>query len=104
MTTLLGACVPGQATPSTSASAAGQAQVMMRGLAYEPADLEIAAGTTVTWVNGDVAAHDVTAADGSFASGTLQEGETYSLTFDRPGTWAYTCTLHPEMTGLVKVR
>jgi plastocyanin len=73
-------------------------------LAYSPASLTVPAGTTIAWINRETAAHDVAADDGSFTSPTLQRGDTWTRTFDLPGTWTYHCTIHPEMTGTITVR
>ena len=60
-------------------------------------------GDTVTWNNDSSRQHTVTANDGSFDSGHLAVGDTYSRAFPSPGTFAYHCTLHPFMTGEVDV-
>jgi plastocyanin len=101
---VLGGCTEPAPSHPADVPGPGTVQVTIRGLAYEPAALDIPAGTTVTWVNEDVAAHDVTAVDGSFASPTLQQGDDYTRTFASAGSWSYTCILHPEMTGVVTVR
>jgi nitrite reductase (NO-forming) len=75
----------------------------------DPADysvnvLTIKAGTTVTWTNDDPGMiHTVTAADGSFDSGFLNEGQTWSYTFEEPGEFEYFCTPHPWMRAKVIV-
>lgn len=79
------------------------AAVSIVGFAFQPGSLEVAAGTTVTWTNDDPAPHTVTAADGSFDSGTLASGATFSQVFDQAGTFAYACAIHPTMTGTIIV-
>ena len=76
----------------------------MRNLAYTPARIEIAAGTTVEWTNNDPLAHTVTALDKSFDSGPIESGRTWRYTFTRPGTYDFNCTPHPFMKGQVVVR
>lgn len=76
--------------------------------AENPADysvnvLTVKAGTTVTWSNGDAMMHTVTAVDGSFDSGFLNEGDTWSYTFDTPGEYEYFCSPHPWMRAKVIV-
>jgi plastocyanin len=71
--------------------------------AFDPATLEVSVGTTVTWTNNDSAAHTVTADDGSFQSGRLEQGESFSYTFDTPGTFSYHCEYHANMTATVTV-
>lgn len=65
--------------------------------------LEIPVGTTVTWTNQDPIIHTVTAADGSFDSGFMREGETWSHTFEEAGEFEYLCTPHPWMRAKVIV-
>jgi nitrite reductase (NO-forming) len=74
----------------------------------DPADysvnvLRVPIGTTVTWTNGDNQLHTVTAVDGSFDSGFLEEGATYSFTFDQAGEFEYFCLPHPWMRAKVIV-
>jgi plastocyanin len=58
--------------------------------------LEVKVGDTVTWTNNDEGMiHTVTAADGSFDSGFLATGDTWSYTFTEPGEFEYLCTPHP---------
>jgi plastocyanin len=71
---------------------------------FRPARLEIAAGTTVVWINRGQVAHTVTAQDGSFDSGPIESGEQRAITFSRAGTFPFRCTPHPFMTGMVVVR
>ncbi len=70
---------------------------------FDPVQLNVAAGTTVTWTNGDTEAHTVTADNGLFDSRVLYPGESYSVQFDGMGTVTYHCTLHPSMTGRITV-
>lgn len=80
--------------------------------AYSPRVLTVAVGTTVTWTNDDGVVHTVTSGesdgtsgepDGFFDSGDMEEGDTFSFTFDQPGTFEYFCIPHPWMTGTVIV-
>jgi len=85
--------------------ASGEAMhVEIQQLAFAPARIEIAAGTTVEWRNDDPVVHVVRADDGSWDSGDIAPGATWRHTFDRPGTYTYTCTPHPFMKGVVVVR
>jgi len=69
---------------------------------YSVNELTVPVGTTVTWTNDDPGmAHSVTAVDGSFDSGLLADGETFSYTFDTPGDFEYYCTPHPWMRARV---
>lgn len=79
--------------------------VTIANFAFSPADISIKAGTQVTWTNNDSTTHTVDETDGQSgpASGMLNPGASYSFTFDKPGTYHYHCSIHPEMTGTVTV-
>ncbi|MCH7579527.1 MAG: hypothetical protein IIB22_04730, partial [Chloroflexi bacterium] len=62
---------------------------------YEPDPVRVAVGTTVVWSNSDLAAHTVTADDGSWGSKYMAQGDVFSRTFDEPGVYVYYCELHP---------
>lgn len=79
-------------------------RVEVRDLAFRPGSVEVVAGTTVEWANGDPLAHTVTAADTTFDSGLIQPGRSWRHTFTSPGTYRYACTPHPFMRGVVVVR
>jgi plastocyanin len=70
---------------------------------YSPNPIEAKVGETVTWVNHDSIIHTVSSTDGSFDSGILQRGQTFSYTFDKEGEYSYYCALHPNMVGTVSV-
>lgn len=70
---------------------------------FGTASLTVKAGTTVTWSNGDNMTHTVTADDGSFTSGDIKYGGTYSHTFSTTGTFPYHCTYHSGMTATIVV-
>src|SRR5215213_2373686 len=77
--------------------------VSIKNFAFDPPNTTVSAGTTVTWVNDDQVPHTATANDGAFDSGTLQPGQSHSFAFDKPGTYAYHCNIHPYMTATVSV-
>jgi plastocyanin len=87
-----------QAVPAQSTAA-----VNIANHAFDPAQLNIAKGTTVTWTNADTEAHTVTADDGLFDSGVLQPGQSYSVWLGGSGTVAYHCKIHPDIKGSVVV-
>ena len=78
--------------------------VNMNANRFEPQTLTITVGTTVEWANFDKTPHTVTALDGSFDSGEVPEGSTYSHTFTKPGTYKYRCKFHKGMTGTIFVK
>jgi plastocyanin len=71
---------------------------------FGPAVLTVPKGATVTWVNGDDIPHTVMAVDKSFRSKPLDTNDRFSFTFAHPGTYAYFCSIHPQMTGKIVVR
>jgi plastocyanin len=89
---------PSAAAPATAATA-----VTIMNFAFSPASISVPVGSTVTWTNQDSTAHTVTADDGSFDSGSLAPGATFSQAFDTPGTFAYHCNIHSSMHGTVTV-
>ena len=76
----------------------------IHGHMYMPDDLGVGQGTTVTWTNDDSDPHNVVADGGAFASPTLEKGGSWSYTFSGPGTFAYYCSIHPDMKAKVVVR
>ena len=72
-------------------------------MAFEPT-ITITPGQTITWTNTDAVPHTVTSADRLWDSGPLPPGESYSLTLDQPGTYAYGCSIHPFMRATVVVQ
>ena len=67
-------------------------------------NVTVAAGTTVTWHNGDGEPHTVVSTDGLFRSAAIDTGETFSFKFVKPGTYKYVCTIHPRMSATVTVK
>ena len=70
---------------------------------FDPPDAAIDPGSTITWTNNGAVPHTVTADDGSFDSGVLNPGDSYTVAFDGQGTVTYYCAIHPEMRGSVTV-
>jgi len=99
----LAACA-GPSTSSTTSGPSPRATVEIVDFTFVPAEITVAAGTTVEWVNREKAVpHTTTSVDGVWDSGTLQPGDTFRFTFDEPGTYPYLCTIHPYMKGTVVV-
>lgn len=82
----------------------GANEVFIQGMAFVPATISVAAGTTVTWTNKDAIAHTVTSATGLFNSGTVNPGKSFTFTFPTAGSYSYYCSIHPSMLGTVKVQ
>jgi plastocyanin len=94
------------ATGSTTAGAAGgqTITVVMTNRAYDPQQVTLKVGDTVTWVNQDAPQHDVVANNGEFKSQLFDKGQSFSYTFTKAGTYPYHCSIHPGMTGTVIVQ
>ena len=61
-------------------------------------------GTTVTWTNDDDVNHTVTSDDGNtFDSGAFAQGKTFQFTAGPPGTYSYSCKIHPFMKATLTV-
>lgn len=92
---------------TTSVAASATASVPIRSFVYVPPTLTVKPGTRVTWTNEDSAMHTVTSGanrtpDGKFDA-RLEQGETFSFTFDSPGTYEYYCKPHTNMVAKVVV-
>lgn len=100
---MMGGYDDNQQNPASATPVTGNA-VTIQNFAYQPANLQVKVGTTVTWTNNDTAPHTVTFRDGSLtSSSTLRQGDTYSYTFTKTGTFSYYCGFHPYMVGQVTV-
>ena len=100
------AAAGGAATTAASggaAPAAGAGAVTIKDFAFDPGDLSVAKGTTVTWKNDDSATHRIKSGDGSFDSKDLKNGDSFEHTFDTAGTFDYICGIHPSMKGKITV-
>jgi plastocyanin len=82
---------------------ADTAAVSISGFVFSPNSTTVTAGDTVTWTNNDVAVHDVSDKNGTWTSGVMNQGDSFSFGFPNPGTYSYTCRLHPWMNGTVVV-
>ena len=84
------------------AARAADTMVMIDNFTFEPAQLTVKVGTTVTWKNRDDIPHTVVSA-GKFRSKAMDTDDSYSFTFTAAGDYPYFCSLHPHMTGTIKV-
>jgi len=83
--------------------AAPTVDVLIEHFAFTPQTITVKVGTKVTWVNKDIEPHTVVSNDQKFQSEALDTNESFSMTFDKPGTYGYFCSIHPHMTGTVTV-
>ncbi len=86
----------------SGAHAVETTNVMIDNFTFEPAQLTVKVGSTVTWKNRDDIPHTVVSA-GKFRSKTMDTDDSYSFTFTAAGDYKYFCSLHPHMTGTIKV-
>jgi len=89
---------------SREASAQSDTTVTIANFAFSPGTITVQAGTTVTWVNNDSVAHTATGDNGEFDTGSISPCGSASITFDTAGTFAYHCTIHPNMTASITVQ
>jgi plastocyanin len=107
-------------SPSGSAGGADGPVIELSRLMYMPKTMEIKAGTTVTWTNAEPISHTVTSGmptgvdaetslrsgeepDGTFDEELPEEGDSFSFTYDEPGTYAYYCDIHKGMNAEIVV-
>jgi plastocyanin len=82
----------------------GATIVVAKSFMFAPAVLTVKTGSTVTWTNHDQEPHTVASDSGLFRSAALDTNESFSYRFEQPGTYHYTCTIHPRMVGTVIVQ
>lgn len=94
----------GVQTAVVNEPAGTQAVEILDPWAFAPFSVEIEAGAAVTWINHSAATHMVTGDDLAFDdSGPIRAGESFTATFDEPGTYRYRCGPHPGMVGEIVV-
>lgn len=108
---LSGCSLYGGAQNNTSNSAARPAPVQVapaaadtvniQNFSFNPATLTVKKGAAVTWTNNDSAPHQIKSA--AFNSELMSQGQTFSFTFNDAGTFDYSCSIHPSMTGKIIV-
>ena len=94
---------PAETQPAPTGKLERSVKVEIVDFAYNPDPVQVETGGKVIWQNMDAAPHTATADDGSFDTGTLEEGKIKSETFKQPGTYTYFCEIHPTMHGTVEV-
>jgi plastocyanin len=121
MLLVLAACSPAASSPAESApesapesaaeSAAGGGNVVgMASSSFSPATITISAGESVEFTNDDSVSHRIVEGedgtevdDPAFEALELAAGDSSSVTFDEPGEYLVTCTIHPNMQMTVIV-
>ncbi len=80
------------------------ASVSIANFAFAPAEIVVAPGQRVAWMNADGAPHGIKFGDGASGIDPLLPGTQFARTFESAGTFDYVCSVHPYMTGRVVVR
>lgn len=105
-----------------SAAQAPDTRIAVVNIAFDPETVTVEAGTEVLWVNEDEAVHHTVTSgepgdngvpgvskgkkarpDGTFDGDLPEAPAEFTFTFDKPGTYAYFCKIHPSMTGEIVV-
>lgn len=89
----------------------GATKITIVDFSYSPSSVTIPSGQTVVWTNNGGSTHTVTSGTNLFDSGNISPpnaqagtpGSSFQFTFSVPGTYAYHCKIHPQMTGSVTV-
>lgn len=112
---VLAACGSSSSGGSTGTGSSGSSgtsstrgpTVIIKDYGFHPSTLTVKVGTKVTFTNEDSVTHNATSSGGSggpINSGTLLDGHSYTVTFTKPGTYDYICTIHPYMKAEVIVK
>jgi plastocyanin len=92
--------------PSYADGSPATTTVVIDNFSFSPPRLSVPVGTTVVWQNHDDMPHTIVndATPREFKSSPMDSGEQFSWTFSKAGTYAYFCSIHPRMTGVITVR
>ena len=93
-----GGCQGGSGAVATEASAS---VIRVDGCAFAPTINRVAVGTEVTFLNSGTGPHDVSGTMGEWGSRMMDPGESWTKTFDEVGLYAFSCSLHPGMAGVI---
>jgi plastocyanin len=99
-----GTTSPQPVTPQAASPSPNQQTLSIISFSFQPSSAKVNVGATVVWVNHDPVSHTVTADDGSFDSGPIATGASFSHTFTKEGTFSYHCKIHPSMHGTITVQ
>ena len=93
------------ATETTGAESAQRFEIEIVNFKFVPADAVVPAGTEVVWLNKDTDIHSIISTGDLFqSSDTFANGESYSVVLPDPGTYDYSCGVHPFMMGSITVQ
>lgn len=88
----------------TASEGAVPNSIEVKDFMFMPTTLTVNAGEQVTWVNKDDEPHTVVSDTGLFRSSAMDTDERFSFKFDKPGTYHFTCSIHPRMVGTIVVK
>ena len=101
----------GETAEQPAGDGGGGVEVGMANVQFDPKDVSVKAGETITFTNNESIPHDVHKTSGpgddfsSGPSGGMDEGATFELTLDQPGEYEYVCNVHaPGMSGSITVK
>ena len=77
---------------------------LIKNFDFGPMDTTVSAGSTVTWKNLDGEPHTVASLDGAFHSQALDQNDSFSFKFEKPGVYKYICSIHPRMKASIIVK
>ena len=108
---LRGVCLAALCVSSQIAAAVAQPPakgavhtVVIENMQYNPPELRVHRGERIVWVNKDLFPHTVTAASHAFDSGSIAANSSWTHVASKAGEYAYACTFHPTMKGILKVQ
>jgi plastocyanin len=95
------AVTPGGVAADPHAQAAAAVKVTIGDNFFSPTKASVSPGGKVKWTNNGKVQHNITFKGAT--SGNLGPGASFVKKFTRAGKFPYTCTIHPGMSGKVKV-
>jgi plastocyanin len=102
--TATAAAVASATTTAATTAAADATTISIREFMFAPTEMTVPVGTTVHWKNLDGEPHTVRSVDATFASNALDQNDSFAFKFDKPGTYRYVCSIHPQMVGTIVVK
>ena len=91
-------------TPAADVSiTSGASTKTTTAFAPNPFTRSLASSGKVTWINNDGTTHDIESDEDLWDSGDMSNGDTFSFTFTAAGTYAYHCSIHPNMVGTIVI-
>jgi plastocyanin len=88
----------------SAAETSDPTRIVVKDFMFMPNSLTVKAGSTVTWANMDDEPHTVVSNTGLFRSAAMDTNESFSFKYDQPGTYHFTCSIHPRMVGTIVVQ